>query len=100
MRNNTPHLSSNFGGNTRIGDQSMNDVERRNQTGRSEIKFCMIGQNKDLSRALDHLTLDRNLFLKRTGETLVQRNPAYTDKCLIHIELAQCLFSDHANKLI
>src|SRR5207302_10496624 len=93
MRDSTTHLSSNFRGDMRIGDQGMNDVKRRNQTSKSEIKFCMIGQNKDLLRALDHLTLDRNLFWKRTVESVVQRDPMQTDKCLIHVELHQGVFS-------
>src|SRR2546425_10075820 len=100
MRNSSTHLSSDFGGDTCIGDQSVNDIKRGNQTSKSEIKFCMICQNKDLSRALNHLALDRNLFWKRTGESVVQRNPTQSDKCLIHIELAQRLFSNHANKRV
>jgi len=48
VRNSSTHLSSNFGVDTRIGDQSVNGVKRGYQTSKSEIKFCMISQNKDL----------------------------------------------------
>src|SRR5262245_42002309 len=98
MRNNTTHLSNNFGGDTYISDQSVNDVKRCNQTGRGDVKLCMIGQNKDLFRALDHLTFDRNLFRERTGESMVHRYATETDKCLIYVELTQRLLGNHSNK--
>src|SRR5205085_11107825 len=100
MSNNTTHLSNNVGGDTYISDQSVNDVKRRNQTGRGDVKFCMISQNKDFFRALDHLTFDRNLFRERTGESMVHRYTTETNKCLIYVELTQCLLSNHSNKRI
>src|SRR6266702_6723929 len=100
MRNNITHVSNNFGGDTYISDQSVNDVKRRNQTGRGDVKFCMISQNKDFFCALDHLTFDRNLFREGTGESMMQRYTTESDKCLIYVELTQCLLSNHSNKRI
>src|SRR6266849_4928821 len=56
VRNDSAHLPRNFGGYARIGDQRVDYVKRRNQTGQREIEFRRISQNEGLPRALDHLT--------------------------------------------
>src|SRR5579875_1156881 len=61
-RNGTLYLTDTFGVGVRICDEGVNNIQRRDEISRGAIEFCVIGENKHLLCALNHLAFKRNLL--------------------------------------